>query len=339
MDNLFNHIASQSPPSLTSGIMIFQVMLILFSTNIANSQSGSNRGSKYNSGVQYSAYGGGKSFPSHDTGYRESTIDDAPESISEGRSAKRNQPQQVLDESMVAQMMNNPDAMKMVLKYLTKQNLNEHQMKWNKMAKSKNNHGKNKHKKNSGKKQTTTARPKVTTTTKKAKPKSPILQITQIKRRNDDVKKNKNKEKQTNKRRPRPPGGDFFDFAQLFQQLSSTRGGKKNNRKKAVKGTENEKKPPHDLSFLFGPPLRNGKPKRRKPSTRPTPPANIDDLNNPQLLGDKPKLQYFGPSDFVPLHPYALPMKQHGPMKLTYMSAQEFPNIPKYGLIPIPRRR
>jgi hypothetical protein len=25
-------------------------------------------------------------------------------------------------------------------------------------------------------------------------------------------------------------------------------------------------------------------------------------------------------------------------MKLTYMSASEFPNIPKYGLIPIPRK-
>ena len=56
-----------------------------------------------------------------------------------------------------------------------------------------------------------------------------------------------------------------------------------------------------------------------------------------QLFGDKPKLEYFGPSDFVPQHPYALPMKQHGPMKLTYMSAKDFPNIPKYGLIPIPR--
>ena len=57
-----------------------------------------------------------------------------------------------------------------------------------------------------------------------------------------------------------------------------------------------------------------------------------------QLMGDKPKLDMFGPSDFVPTHPYSLPMKQHGPMKLTYMSAKEFPNIPKYGLIPIPRK-
>ena len=55
-------------------------------------------------------------------------------------------------------------------------------------------------------------------------------------------------------------------------------------------------------------------------------------------MGDKPKLEYFGPSDFVPTHPYALPMKQHGPMKLTYMSTKDFPNIKKYGLIPIPRR-
>ena len=93
-------------------------------------------------------------------------------------------------------MMKNPDAMKMVLKYLTKQNLNEHQKKWDKMAKSKS-HGKNKHTKTSAKKPTTTLKPKVTTTTKKAKTKSPIIQITQIKRRNDDVKKtHKNKEKQ-----------------------------------------------------------------------------------------------------------------------------------------------
>ena len=159
-----------------------------------------------------------------------------------------------VDESMVASMLNNPDAMKMVLKYLTKQNLNEHQKKWNKMSKTKNsvcpdsfpqyeqhtesNHGdicrNSKHSRfkvgwscpkgcfgignhvpycmtsqfddspcraNSGKtssknnrkksiaKKTTTAKPKTTTKKpKKSKTKSPILQITQIKRRNDNVK-------------------------------------------------------------------------------------------------------------------------------------------------------
>ena len=160
-----------------------------------------------------------------------------------------------VDESMVASMLNNPDAMKMVLKYLTKQNLNEHQKKWNKMSKTKNsvcpdsfpqyeqhtesNHGdicrNGKHSRfkvgwscpkgcfgignnvpycmtsqfddspcraNSGKtsskhnskkstaKKTTTTKPKTTTKkpkSKKSKTKSPILQITQIKRRNDNV--------------------------------------------------------------------------------------------------------------------------------------------------------
>ena len=52
---------------------------------------------------------------------------------------------------MVADMLKNPDAMKMVLHYLTKQNLNDHQKKWNQMSKSKK-HGKNKRKKNIGKK-------------------------------------------------------------------------------------------------------------------------------------------------------------------------------------------
>ena len=175
--------------------------------------------------------------------------------------------------------------------------------------------------------------------------------------------------KQKKKRRPRPPGGDFFDLAELFKLASL--GGKTSQRKKSSKPKDNEKRRPPDLSFLFGPPIRKRPPKDQKPSPRPTPPANFDNQNNPQvkrffsavhhlflcsyhhflfcktfdtinqlyfqLFGDKPKLEYFGPSDFVPQHPYALPMKQHGPMKLTYMSAKDFPNIPKYGLIPIPR--
>ena len=171
--------------------------------------------------------------------------------------------------------------------------------------------------------------------------------------------------KQKKKRRPRPPGGDFFDLAELFKLASL--GGKTSQRKKSSKPKDNEKRRPPDLSFLFGPPIRKRPPKEQKPSPRPTPPANFDNQNNPQviffqrciisshnelhfckifgtidqlyfqLFGDKPKLEYFGPSDFVPQHQYALPMKQHGPMKLTYMSAKDFPNIPKYGLIPIPR--
>ena len=98
-----------------------------------------------------------------------------------------------VDESMVAQMLNNPNAMKMVLNYLTKQNIKDHQKKWNKMSKTKTN-GKSKNNKNSKKKKTvTTKKPKRTTTTKKPKTKSPILQITQIKRRNDDGGKSKDK--------------------------------------------------------------------------------------------------------------------------------------------------
>ena len=101
-----------------------------------------------------------------------------------------------MDESMVAQMLNNPSAMKMVLNYLTKQNIKDHQNKWNKMSKTENK-GKSKKKKNSKKKKpVTTKKPKRTTTTKKPKTKSPILQITQIKRRNDDGGKSKDKKEQ-----------------------------------------------------------------------------------------------------------------------------------------------
>jgi len=341
-------------PSWTTGVTIHQIILILLASNIVTSQRGRDNGPIYNSGIQYRAYGGGKSFPiqslpeslwksdlgirTEDVGYKDIKIADEFESKFEARSAKRKQPQQV-DQSMVAQMLKNPDAMKMVLHYLTKQNLNEHQKNWNQMSKSKK-HGKNKRKKNIGKKKLTTAKPRIittTTTTRRSNvetsSKSPIIQITQINRRKDDAG-----DKQKKKRRPRPPGGDFFDLAQLFKLASL--GGKLDNRRKPGKGKENDKKQrPSDLSFLFGPPLRKRPPPtNRRPSQRPTPPANTDNLNNPQLLGDKPKLEYFGPSDFVPQHPYALPMQQHGPMKLTYMSAKEFPNIPKYGLIPIPRR-
>ena len=166
-----------------------------------------------------------------------------------------------VDESMVASMLNNPDAMKMVLKYLTKQNLNEHQKKWNKMSKTKNsvcpdgfpkyeghtekNHGdicrnnkhsrfkvgwscpigcfgignnapycmasqfdespcragsgkkssKNKRKKSSAKKKTTSKQTTTTKKPKKSKTKSPILNITQIKRRNDNIKETESNDK------------------------------------------------------------------------------------------------------------------------------------------------
>lgn len=330
----FAHHSSSA--SSTTRLMIFQVIIVLILSTTTTVFS------QYNSGIQYSAYSGGHEFPSHHVEYIDSTLNKAQESKSEGRSSKRDQARssetarsKQVDESMVAQMLNNPNAMKMVLNYLTKQNLKDHQNKWNKMSQTKNN-GKSKNKK---KKPVTTKIPKRTTTTKKPKTKSPILQITQIKRRNDDGGKSKDKkEQQKNKRRPRPPGGDFFDLAQLFKQLSNS---KVNNRKKSQKGAENKNQQPADLSFLFGrppPPRNRPPPNNRRPHQKPTPPPNAGNLNNPQLMGNKPKLDMFGPSDFVPTHPYSLPMKQHGPMKLTYMSASEFPNIPKYGLIPIPRK-
>ena len=87
--------------------------------------------------------------------------------------------------------------------------------------------------------------------------------------------------KQKKKRRPRPPGGDFFDLAELFKLASL--GGKTSQRKKASKPKDNEKRRPPDLSFLFGPPIRKRPPKQQKPSPRPTPPANFDNQNNPQV--------------------------------------------------------
>ena len=87
--------------------------------------------------------------------------------------------------------------------------------------------------------------------------------------------------KQKKKRRPRPPGGDFFDLAELFKLASL--GGKPSQRKKSSKPKDNEKRRPPDLSFLFGPPIRKRPPKDKKPSPRPTPPANFDNQNNPQV--------------------------------------------------------
>ena len=88
---------------------------------------------------------------------------------------------------------------------------------------------------------------------------------------------------QKKKRRPRPPGGDFFDLAELFKLASL--GGKTSQRKKSSKPKDNEKRRPPDLSFLFGPPIRKRPPKDQKPSPRPTPPANFDNQNNPQVKG------------------------------------------------------
>jgi len=229
--------------SWTSGLMAISVILMLFKPNTVFSQSDS----IYNSGIQYSAYGGGKSFPSHIVEYKDNhQIHDDQISKFEARSAKRNQPQQV-DEGMVASMLNNPDAMKMVLKYLTKQNLNEHQKKWDSMSHTKKS-SKNQRKKSSAKKKTT-ARPTTTTKKpKKSKTKSPILQITQIKRRNDDVQKSNGKDNKKNKRRPRPKG-DFFDLAQLFKLASL--GSQPNNRKKSQKDSKNDKSDHHQIYPFF----------------------------------------------------------------------------------------
>merc|ERR1712073_224142 len=82
---------------------------------------------------------------------------------------------------------------------------------------------------------------------------------------------------------------------------------------------------------------------------RHSPPPNRGGSDNPLVTGDiEPELQFFGPSDFVPtsshLHHhhqynrYERPMQEHGPGKLRYMSASDFPNVKRYGLIPIPRR-
>lgn len=331
------------------GIVALQLTLIILATNVATSDRDGITGPLYNSGIQYRAYGGGPSFPIPtlpDPLWRSELVTrnedirhisaDTTEVKSEARSAKRNHPHHV-DESMVADMLKNPDAMKMVLKYLTKQNLYEHQKKWNQMSNAKKN-GKNKRKKNIAKKKTTTtAKPTPPRTTAKrvnlkTTPKSAVVKSD---RRKDEIGGSGGKlEKLKKKRRPRP-SGDFFDLAQLFASLS----GPLPNRKKPNGSGVKEKSRPADLSFLFGPPPRRRPLLNQRPSQRPTPPSNVDNLDNPQLMGDKPKLEYFGPSDFVPQHPYALPMQQHGPMKLTYMSAKEFPNIPKYGLIPIPRRR
>jgi len=75
----------------TKRFMMISAILIVLNLNTVFSQSGS----IYNSGIQYSAYGGGKSFPSHIVEYTDNhQTDDDQNWKSEARSAKRNQPQQ-----------------------------------------------------------------------------------------------------------------------------------------------------------------------------------------------------------------------------------------------------
>ena len=99
---------------------------------------------------------------------------------------------------MVADMLKNPDAMKMVLKYLTKQNLYEHQKKWNQMSNSKKN-GNIKWKKNNAKKKTTTtAKPTPPRTTRKRANLKTTSKSAVIKsdRRKDDIGSSDDKEKE-----------------------------------------------------------------------------------------------------------------------------------------------
>ena len=92
--------------------------------------------------------------------------------------------------------------------------------------------------------------------------------------------------------------------------------------------------PSQSSSQAASPPRRNSSPWSSF-FRAPTPPEGLD---NPLVTGQQePDLQFFGPSDFVPKHRYQVPMKEHGPGRLRYMAANEFPNVQRYGLIPIPR--
>merc|ERR1711981_202583 len=152
--NRFSHCYSSS--SCTINLMILQTTFVLILSTATTVFS------QYNSGIQYSAYSGGKEFPSHSVEYIDSSWDNGKELKSEGRSSKGGEVEssfagsprmKQVDESMVAQMLNNPNAMKMVLNYLTNQNLKDSQKKWDKMSQTKSK-GKNKNKKKSNKKKT-----------------------------------------------------------------------------------------------------------------------------------------------------------------------------------------
>ena len=200
-----------------------------------------------------------------------------------GRSAKP-----PLEDGSLSSLLKNPAAVKMVLKYLTKQKLDEHKKSWSLLAEEK----RRKEQKKAVKK-------------KVEKPKIPPFLI--------PVKTDNSPPKITEKidKGPKLPKRKRPDLSSLFGLLLAGAKGKKSSRPS----------------------------KTRKPSSSaPIPLTPPKDLDNPLLQGlADPKLEYFGPSDFVPKHRYHLPMQEHGPMKLRYMSAKEFPNVEKYGLIPIPR--
>ena len=69
------------------------------------------------------------------------------------------------------------------------------------------------------------------------------------------------------------------------------------------------------------------------PTPRPwSPPSNT--VNNPQLLGEKKEMEFFGLNDFVPQSPHNLPLR---PMRLKYTSTKEFPSKTYGRLVPMPR--
>ena len=69
------------------------------------------------------------------------------------------------------------------------------------------------------------------------------------------------------------------------------------------------------------------------PTPRPWSPPSTK-VNNPQLLGEKKEMEYFGLSDFRPQSPHNLPLR---PMRLKYTSTKEFPSKTYGRLVPMPR--
>lgn len=228
-------------------------------------------------------------------------IHDLPPMMQASLRKKRNA-QQIDGNESLASLLKDPKAVKMVLDYLTKQKLEENRRHWREIeqqeAASKRKAVRNQ-----------TRKPPKHTTNREVLNKPPRFLIPSNKPAATDARVDKKasgigSSSKDTKKRP-PTLSSLFNLSKLLLSKPSP------IRRKEAESTT---KVPKWL----------------------TPPK---DLNNPLLTGEKsPDLQYFGPSDFVPQNRYRLPMKEHGPLKLRYMSAQDFPNVQKYGLIPIPRR-